>query len=213
MKTVLCYGDSLTWGADPATGGRHAYVDRWPSALGTGLGADKVRVIADGLPGRTTVFDDHTHIADRNGARILPTVLATHQPVDAVLIMLGTNDLKPAMAGTAHQAAMGIKRLVQIVRSFPYNEGVAVPEIVIVAPPRCVETDHIDLAPMFAGAAVESGEFAVHYARIARELSCAYFDAGEVATASSLDGVHLDAQNTIAIGAGLVPVVEELLNL
>ena len=77
MKTVLCYGDSLTWGYD-AEGGRHALQDRWPSVLQAGLGGG-VQVIADGLNGRTTAFDDHLAGADRNGARLLPTVLTTHE--------------------------------------------------------------------------------------------------------------------------------------
>ena len=77
MKTVLCYGDSLTWGYDPETLGRHRLEDRWPSALAAALG-EGVHVVADGLNGRTTASDDHTADCDRNGARTLPTVLHTH---------------------------------------------------------------------------------------------------------------------------------------
>ncbi|RUW44781.1 arylesterase, partial [Mesorhizobium sp. M1A.F.Ca.ET.072.01.1.1] len=74
MKTILCYGDSLTWGYDAANLGRHALGDRWPSVLKTALG-DGIEVIAEGLNGRTTAFDDHLAGADRNGARTLPTIL------------------------------------------------------------------------------------------------------------------------------------------
>ena len=39
MKSILCYGDSLTYGANPVVGApRHAYEDRWPTALERGLG-------------------------------------------------------------------------------------------------------------------------------------------------------------------------------
>src|SRR5690606_20221544 len=94
MKTILAYGDSLTYGANPETGGpRHAYEDRWPTALERGLGG-RARVIAEGLGGRTTAFDDFSSVADRNGARVLPTLLDSHKPLDLVIIMLGTNDLK-----------------------------------------------------------------------------------------------------------------------
>ena len=93
-KTVLCYGDSLTWGYSAETVGRHAYEDRWPSVLQKALG-DRVRVIPEGLNGRTTAFDDHLADCDRNGARILPTILQSHNPLDLVIIMLGTNDMKP----------------------------------------------------------------------------------------------------------------------
>lgn len=214
MKTILCYGDSLTYGADPAVvGGRHAYEDRWPTALGDALGADKVRIIAEGLGGRTTVFDDFSAIADRNGARVLPTLLASHSPIDCVVIMLGTNDLKTYLCGSAFGSAMGMKRLVEIVRTFPYSEVESVPEVVLIAPPRCVETAHADLSPMFAHGLVESALFAGHYQRIASELGCGFFDAATVAKASSLDGVHLDPENTRAIGMGVAPVVKAILGL
>ena len=58
MKTVLCYGDSLTWGYNAENLSRHALADRWPSVLQAALGSG-VKVIAEGLNGRTTAFDDH----------------------------------------------------------------------------------------------------------------------------------------------------------
>ena len=100
MKTILCFGDSLTWGYDPVGPGRHAHDVRWPSVLEAELGG-KARVIAEGLNGRTTVFDDFAAGADRNGARVLPTLLTSHAPLDLVIIMLGTNDMKPFICGHA----------------------------------------------------------------------------------------------------------------
>lgn len=212
MKTILAYGDSLTFGADAQSNGRHAFEDRWPSVLEQGLGG-AARVIAEGLGGRTTVFDDYSAAADRNGARILPTILGSHSPVDLVVLFLGTNDLKPSINGTAFGAAMGIKRLVEIVRTYPYSRGGAVPGIVIVAPPLAAATDHVELGPMFTGAIEQSRLFAAHYGRLARELGCGFFDAATVATATPIDGIHLDAANTRAIGQGLVPVVKAALGL
>ena len=118
MKTLLAFGDSLTYGADAETGGRHAYEDRWPTVLEKGLNG-AVRVIAEGLGGRTTTFDDWTSSADLNGARILPVLLKSHQPLDAVVIMLGTNDLKRYINGSALAAAMGMKRLAHTMSAPP----------------------------------------------------------------------------------------------
>ncbi|MDB5561038.1 MAG: lipolytic enzyme [Hyphomicrobiales bacterium] len=210
MKTILAYGDSLTFGSNPATQSRHLFEDRWPSVLEAGLGG-KARVIPEGLGGRTTAFDDFSAVADRNGTRILPTILGTHSPLDVVVIMLGTNDLKPFINGSALGAAHGVKRLVEIVRTYPYNAGVSVPQIVVVAPPLLVETEHAELKHMFKDGVAESAKLAGHYARISRDLGVAFFDAGTVAVASPIDGVHLDAANTRAIGTGLVPVLTELL--
>ena len=105
MKTILAFGDSLTWGADPASGGRHPIDDQWPVALDATLGAG-FRVIAEGLNGRTTCYDDHSGPCDRNGTRALPVCLASHSPLDLVVIMLGTNDLKPALCGVTEGATV-----------------------------------------------------------------------------------------------------------
>ena len=79
QKTILAFSDSLTWGADPVSGGRHRFEDRWPSVLEAGLGG-AARVIAEGLGGRTTMFDDRGAAADRNGVCIVPTLLAATIP-------------------------------------------------------------------------------------------------------------------------------------
>ncbi|HEV7718970.1 MAG TPA: SGNH/GDSL hydrolase family protein [Arsenicitalea sp.] len=212
MKTILAYGDSLTFGSNPIAQSRHLYEDRWPTVLEAGLGG-KARVIPEGLGGRTTAFDDFSALADRNGVRILPTILGSHSPLDLVVIMLGTNDLKPFINGSALGAAHGVKRLVEVIRTYPYNAGISVPKIVVVAPPHLVETEHADLKYMFLDGVAESAKLAGHYARISRDLGVAFFDAGTVAVANAIDGVHLDAANTRAIGTGLVPVVKELLQL
>ena len=212
MKVVLAFGDSLTFGADAENDARHPYEDRWTTVLEQGLGG-AARVIPEGLGGRTTVFDDFAAAADRNGARVLPTLLGTHSPLDAIIIFLGTNDLKPFINGTALGAALGVKRLVEIVRTYPYNRGAEPPKVIAVSPPELVATKHPDTQPMFDDKIGESKLFAGHYRRIATALGCGFFDAATVATPVAVDGVHLDAQNTRAIGEGLVPVVKEVLGL
>ncbi len=216
MKSILCFGDSLTFGADPEVmGKRHAFADRWPSALEAGLGADKVRVIAEGLGGRTTVFDDWNAAADRNGARILPTLLESHSPLDAIIIMLGTNDIKPYLGRTAGEAGRGMVRLGQIIKGFYLARGEAVPHIVFVSPPEICDTDNVDMITHFGGKGIieESKNFKSHYRRRAEEVGAHFFDAASVAKADPADGVHLDAENTQAIGTGLVPLLQKLLAL
>ena len=87
------------------------------------------------------------------------------------------------------------------------------PEILIVAPPPCRETANPVFAAMFAGAADESAMLASLYRDLADEMDCSFFDAGSVAQTTPLDGVHLDAENTRAIGRGLEPVVRMLLGI
>jgi lysophospholipase L1-like esterase len=215
MKSILCYGDSLTYGANPVPGGpRHEFADRWPGAL-EGKLAGKVRVFPEGLGGRTTVFDDWMTGADRNGARILPTLLRSHGPLDMVIIMLGTNDLKPFLGRTAQEASNGVRRLVQIVRGSSLEEGHPEPKIIVMAPPLISDTKHPEMLLHFGGGAVieESKLFAKWYKQRAAEAGVAFFDAATVARPDPADGVHLDAANTRAIGEALVPLVSELLGL
>jgi lysophospholipase L1-like esterase len=212
MKTILCYGDSLTWGANAETGGRHDYQDRWPSVLQKGLGHG-ARVIPEGLNGRTTVYDDYGADCDRNGARVLPTILHSHAPIDLVIILLGTNDMKPVNANNAVIVGHGVKRLVEIVRHHAWPCETEGPEILIVAPPALCETDHALLGPMFAGRIAESQNLASVYRDIADELGCGFFDAGSVAKTTPLDGVHMDAENTRAVGRGLEPIVRMMLGM
>jgi lysophospholipase L1-like esterase len=215
MKTILCYGDSLTYGSNPIPGGpRHAHEDRWPSALEAKLGG-KARCIAEGLGGRTTVFDDWFADADRNGARILPTLLRSHAPLDMVIIMLGTNDLKPYLGRTAQEAANGMRRLVQITRAQSAAEKTPVPAIVLVAPPPLCDTNHPEMLLHFGGQAAldQSKLFPRWYKQRADEEGAHFFDAATVASADPADGVHLSAAATRAIGEGMAPLVAKVLGL
>jgi len=212
MKTILCYGDSLTWGFDAQSLGRHAYEDRWPTVLQAELG-DSARVIAEGLNGRTTAYDDHLADADRNGVRVLPTLLATHSPLDLVVILLGTNDMKPFICGDAYGSKQGMERLIDLVRSHVYGFFYKAPEVLIVSPPPVCATDNAEFATMFAGAIEQSKRLAGLYARSAEEYACSFFDAGTVAETTPLDGIHLDAANTRAVGKALAPVVRKMLGL
>jgi lysophospholipase L1-like esterase len=215
MKSILCYGDSLTYGHNPIPGApRHAHEDRWPGALEVGL-AGKVRVIAEGLGGRTTVHDDWYADADRNGARVLPTLLSSHGPLDMVILMLGTNDLKPFHGRTGLEASYGVRRLIQIVRAHAAAQNEPMPAIILVAPPPLSDTKHPEMMVHFGEqTAVDASKTLARYYKLrAEEEGVAFFDASTVAQPDPNDGVHLDAKNTRAIGEALVPIVKELLGL
>ncbi|MBB4102505.1 SGNH/GDSL hydrolase family protein [Allorhizobium borbori] len=212
-KTVLCYGDSLTWGFDAEGRARHAYEDRWPSVLQQALGAG-VNVVAEGLNGRTTAYDDHLSATDRNGARLLPSVLHSHAPLDLVVVMLGTNDLKRGLGGSAMHAVRGMERLVQIIRHHPWPFGEEeVPEILLVSPPKICETANPVFAAMYQGAVEESAMLGALYGDLADDIGCGFFDAASVSVTTPVDGVHMDAENTRALGRGLEPIVRMMLGL
>ncbi|MDE2446116.1 MAG: arylesterase, partial [Alphaproteobacteria bacterium] len=167
----------------------------------------------EGMNGRTTVFPDPTCDAERNGAVALPMLLTTHQPLDLVIIMLGTNDIKYANRCRAFDAAMGMERLIGMVKTHAYSADFAAPKILIMAPPALVPTKDEWFNNLWGHAIAESKLFAKHYARIAKEQGVHFFDAGSVAKADETDGGHLDAANTMAIGKALVPVVKKILEI
>lgn len=212
MKNILAFGDSLTWGFIAGLFERHPLEVRWPSALEAGLGG-KARVIAEGHNGRTTVFDDPTTLDDRNGAKALPIMLSTHQPLDLVIIMLGTNDIKYANRCRAFDASMGMARLIEIVQKFSFLPAYQTPQILIMSPPSLVPTKDEWFNDLWGHALEESKLFASHYARVAKDTAVHFFDAGSVAKADPTDGGHLDADNTRAIGTALLPVVKGILNI
>lgn len=212
MKTVLAYGDSLTWGYDPVNLGRHAHEDRWTSVLQKALGHG-VRVIAEGLNGRTTAYDDHLADCERNGVKLLPSILETHKPIDLVIFLLGTNDMKRGIGGSAIAATKGVDRLIKLVRHHDWGFGYEGPDILLVSPPPICDTANVHFAAMVKGGLEESAMLASYYSDLADETGCGFFDAGSVAKTTPLDGIHLDAENTRAIGRGLEPIVRMMLGL
>ncbi len=212
MKHILAFGDSLTWGFQAGQWTRHALEDRWPTVLAAGLDG-KARVIEEGQNGRMTVHDDPYVLENRSGAVALPIALSTHQPLDLVIIMLGLNDLKWEGRQRAIDVRLGMARLVEITRTYVYKPGCAIPELLLMSPPHLCKTENEDFAFYFEHAIAESKNLAYQYAKLASETGCHFFDAASVAKANPVDGVHLDAANTRAIGKALVPVVKGILSL
>lgn len=199
-KTVLCYGDSNTFGAATVDrpDGRYGPDERWPGVVAAQLGGGW-RVIEEGLNGRTTVRDDPIEGAFRNGKSYLLPCLLTHMPLDAVVIMLGTNDLKARFNIPTSEIAAGVGVLAGIVQQAEVGPGGSVPEILVVAPPPVLAEIPFH-GEMFAGAYDKALQFADKYAAMAKEAGIHFLDAGSVVTSSRYDGFHLDPEAHRALG-------------
>ncbi|MCB0047061.1 MAG: SGNH/GDSL hydrolase family protein [Caldilineaceae bacterium] len=207
LTTILCYGDSNTWGYNPADGSRFAHHVRWPGILRTELGAG-YWVIEEGLSGRTTVWDDPIE-GYKNGRDYLIPCLATHKPLDMVIIMLGTNDLKMRFSLSAWDIAEGAGVLVDIVQGSDAGRDGRPPRVLLIAPPPVAMLT--DFAAMFSGAREKSRQFGAEYRRVAAARGCPLLDAGEVIISSDLDGVHFDAREHAKLGRTIAGRVQELL--
>lgn len=212
MKTILCFGDSNTWGYDPDSGTRLPYQQRWPTVMQGEL-REEFLVIPEGLNGRTTVFDD-PFVPGRNGAAALPMLLDTHAPLDLVVIMLGTNDVKRYFSVSPAQIARGMERLVSLVAVSDAGVNETAPTVLVVAPVPLAPMNG-DMLPHFAPeeeAIRASRELAQSYKRMTAELGCSFFDGATAGVAIGSDGVHLDRSGQRALGVAIAREAAALLN-
>jgi lysophospholipase L1-like esterase len=202
-KRILCYGDSNTWGSDPAGDERFGDDVRWTGVLAKNLGGDYT-VIEEGLGGRTTVRDDPTDLY-RNGKDYLIPCVLSHRPLDLVVLMLGTNDLKTRFHVSAWDIADGMRFLGNIILASQAGRGNKAPQLLIMAPPPLVSSN---LLPHFTGAVEKSEQLAKHYAEVAQELGCHFLNAGEFARTSDLDGVHWEASEHMSLGKAVAEFIK-----
>lgn len=115
-KHILCLGDSNTHGycADPADCADHGIRfnedERWTCRLQTALGSDYL-VTEEGLSGRTTVFVDPIH-ESMDALSVAYSLLKSHEVIDLLIIMLGTNDVKERFNANAACIGAGMERLI-----------------------------------------------------------------------------------------------------
>ncbi|MBQ7677434.1 MAG: SGNH/GDSL hydrolase family protein [Lachnospiraceae bacterium] len=207
MKTILCYGDSNTYGYNPSNGMRYPKSIRWTGRLQEMLGEDYV-VIEEGCNGRTTVFDDIFE-PWKSGLPYLKPCLNTHKPVDIVILMLGSNDLKEAFGASAAQIAEGAGQLVDVILDFTKEKQGFVPEIILVSPPEIGEG--IVNSPFFGhfqtDAIDRSREFPKYYGKIAGDKGCIFVNAAERVKASVEDSLHLSPEGHAALAGMLYEAV------
>ncbi len=206
-KRVLCFGDSLTWGADPETGGRHSVSSRWTTLLQKKLG-ENYWVIEEGLNGRTTIWDDPIE-GDKNGRKHLPILLESHRPLDLVIIMLGTNDLKARFRVSAFQIAQSAGTLVEIVKRSNAGRESGPPSTILIAPPPLGQL--AEWQEKFEGGVEKSQNLARYYSYFARLNQCPFFDAGEVVKTSDIDGIHWEATANQQFAEMLAKKIKDIL--
>ncbi len=208
MKVILCYGDSNTYGRDPVTKDRFDRHIRWTGVLQTTLGTDYY-VIEEGLNGRTTVWDDPVRGGPkRNGSLYLLPCLESHTPIDFIILMLGTNDLKARFAVTPYDIGESMGSLIDIVQKCPCGPNGAVPEILILAPPPLGTLTEWE--ETFRGGVEKSKKLAEYYRNTARVYGCHFLDTATVIKTSKLDGLHIDPEDNQILGQTLAKVVVDI---
>lgn len=210
-RTVLCFGDSNTHGTMPmaslAEKGRFPRSDRWPSVAAEALG-EEWELIVEGHPGRTTVHPDPIEGEHKSGLLVLQSLLESHRPIDLVLIMLGTNDLKHRFNVSAFEIAQGVERLVGTIRQSACGPQQNMPAILVAAPPPILEAGV--LADVFAGGADKSYQLDDAFGAMSKRTGIPVFYTSKVCAVSPIDGIHFDADNHRALGLALANEIERL---
>jgi lysophospholipase L1-like esterase len=208
MKTILCYGDSNTWGYDAETQGRFPQESRWPNVLAHELG-DGYTIIPEGLNGRTTVWPDPVEGEHKNGKSYLIPCLESHHPIDLVLLMLGTNDLKHRYSLSAWDIASGAGTLVEMIQASAFGPDGGAPRVLLIAPPP-TRVAGTRFEEMLAGSDEKSQGLGEQYGLVAAELGCEFFDASTVIASSKLDGIHLEPGEQVKLGVAVAALVRRI---
>lgn len=211
-KHIICYGDSNTHGYCAQNNGRFDETERWTCLLQKKLGEDYL-IIEEGLSGRTTCFSDPIHEA-LSGLDYIYPCLMSHEPVDLLVIMLGTNDTKERFGSSAACIALGLKRLVAGAIAATDAWNCQKPNILIVTP-KTIDKDyeHTEVAAtMGRGCAEKSEGLREEYPKIAELMGCHYFDANTVVQENnSIDYMHLTAKGHRELADALAELIPGLL--
>jgi len=195
MKTILCYGDSNTWGCVPGVLTRHPHEARWTNVLARLLG-DEYEVITDGINGRTTIWDDPANPC-RNGLAGLGYSLYRAKPLDLVIVMLGTNDLHYTdPEGYGEGLYVIADRILKANSCFPGTSPVfpGEPKLLLISAIGKTELKYPEIT-----------------ARVAQKLGVPWMDAAQFAEPSPADGCHMDEANHLSLGQAVYQKVKEIL--
>lgn len=211
-RTLMCFGDSNTHGSPPLTRIGEPYHRfgpdvRWPrrtlAALGEGWD-----LVEEGLPGRTAQYDDPVMGAHMNGQTGLRIALQSHGPIDALAIMLGTNDVKACFGASPETITGGIAGLLNIATSLEMQDRHGGFRVLVICPPPVEEAGC--LAGIFFGGRARALALPPLYRELAVAMGAGFLDAGEVLKVSPVDGVHYDEAGHAALGEAVAWAVETL---
>jgi lysophospholipase L1-like esterase len=204
MKTVLCYGDSITWGYNPVDGSRFPFEQRWPGVLQAALGSS-FRIIEEGLSGRTVATDSWI-LPNRDGRSMLGPLLESHAPLDWVVILLGTNDCGPTYRRDAGEIAFGCATLLWTVQKASAGPAGGVPHMLLASPPAFGKFSPF-MELFFRGGEATARALASAYATVAEACGARFFDAASVLPPGPVDGVHPDAEGQRRLGEAIAKVI------
>lgn len=207
MRTILCYGDSNTWGWIPGTGRRYPRNVRWTGQLQIFLG-NAYYVIEEGLSGRTTVWDDPIE-EHKNGKTYLSPCLESHKPLDLVVLMLGSNDLKKRFSLSPFDVAAGVGRLIDIIQVSQSGIDNQAPRILLLTPPPIGLLDAVG-QEVFEDAYQKSRSLRDYLYQISQAKGCSFLDTASFLQPSDEEGLHLDENGHTKLAKEVVTAIRNI---
>ncbi len=219
-KRILVYGDSNTFGYfEDAEGfvGRLPLNTAWPGKMAELLGSD-YEVVTEGLSGRTTRLDSPARSgtglipgAGMNGFAYLPAALSSHMPLDLVVIMLGTNDLRKDRKQSAEDIAASLMELVSLVKKGEWQQRTrfSAPQVLIVCPPK-LNVEKSKYRAFFEGSLAKSEALPGILRPKVEAAGALFFDAANVVPfAQGPDEIHLTPENHAALAEAVAKEVKK----
>ena len=200
-KRILCFGDSLTWGYDPDKRTRLPEDSRWPMVMQKLLGDDYF-VIEEGQNGRTIATEDPAE-GEKNGLKYIGPCLESHNPLDYVIIMLGSNDCKRKFSYSSMDIAGEMQIMLEKVSAYNRFRCSDSFKVLLISPPHVAESikdSWLGDSFGFENSRKLSMELAGWYKQLSEMYGCGFIDASEHVKASDSDGCHLDAENQRILG-------------
>ena len=214
MKRILCYGDSNTWGfhAFPAKEGRAPERfdenTRWTGRLQKALGED-YHVYEAGLNGRTTVFEDYS-LGGRSGIDSLPVVFEMADPLDLVVVMLGTNDVRDQFISSTMFLVRCMERFLVRLKQLIAASFNPACQILVIAPPKA----NPDVEDPFAYTkewADRIAELPAGYEEVCARMGVHFANGYDWAEPGLADGLHLGAEGHASFAAEIEKVIRSIL--
>jgi len=203
MKKILCYGDSNTWGCNPADGSRFGEDTRWPMVMAAILG-EGYCVIEDAKCGRTVL--NLNLDPELNGIAWITGKIESYVPLYAAVICLGTNDVFDPGEIPVPRILAGLERIIGIIRETHIRHGMAAPHIILLTPvmpsARPEEMNFYQLQINKAAALI------AEYRILARETGALCLDISGTISASEKDGSHIEREYHVKLGRGVAEFIK-----
>ena len=203
-KRIFCFGDSNTWGYIPKTGMRYPYEKRWTGILQKMLG-DKTIVLEEGLNSRTTNIDDPMH-EGKNGKTVLIPLLLHHNPIDIVILFLGTNDMKQRFHRTPDRIAQGIKSLLLDIQLHARTFSDEQSQVLLICPP-IIDESVSGVAEKYLGAEEKSTQLPQMYEKLSQKYKTLYLNLQEFVKPSKKDGYHLEEDAHMNVAKRILRII------